>query len=338
MNHITPGLPVHLQLLEFTQTHAHPVGDTIQPSHLLSSPSPPAPSPSQHQSLFQWVNASNKVAKVLEFQLSISPSNEHAGLISFRMDWLDLLAVQGTLKSLLQHHSSKVSIFQHSAFSTVQLSHPYMTTGKAIALTRRTFVGKVMSLLFNILSRLVITFLTRSKMAAVTICSDFGAPKIKSDTVSTVSPSICHKGMGPDAIIFVFWMLSFKPTFSLSSFTFIKRLFSSSPLSAIRVVSSAYLRLLIFLPAILIPACASSSPAFLMMYSACKLNKQGDNIQPWCPPFLIWNQSVVPSPVLTVASWPAYRFLKRQVRWSGIPISFRIFHSLLWSTQLKPLA
>ena len=152
-----------------------------------------------------------------------------------------------------------------------------------------------------------------------------------------VSPSISHEVMGPDATIFVFWMLSFKPTFSLSSFTFIKRLFRSS-LSAIRVVSSAYLRLLIFLLTILISVYASSSPAFLMMYSAYMLNKQGDNIQPWCTPFPIWNQSVVPCPVLTVTSWPAYRFLKRQVRWSGIPISFRILHSLLWSTQSKALA
>ena len=135
--------------------------------------------------------------------------------------------------------------------------------------------------------------------------------------------------MGPDAMILVFWMLHFKPTFSLFSFTFIKSLFSSCWLSAIRVVSSAYLRLLIFLPAILIPACASSSLAFLMMYSAYKLNKQGDNIQPWCTPFLIWNQSVVPCPVLTVAFCPAYRFLRRQVQWSGIPISWRISHSLL---------
>ena len=143
--------------------------------------------------------------------------------------------------------------------------------------------------------------------------------------------------MGPDVMILVFWMLSFKPTFSLSSFTFIKRLFSSL-LSAIRVVSSAYLKLLIFLPAILIPACASSSPAFLVMCSSCKLNKQGDSIQPWCTSFPIWNQSVVPYPVLTVASWPAYRFLRRQVRWSGIPISFRISHSFLWSIQSKALA
>ena len=174
-------------------------------------------------------------------------------------------------------------------------------------------------------------------MAAVTICSDFGTPQ-KSLTVSIVSPSICHEVMGPHAMIFVFWMLSFKPTFSLSSFTFIKRLFSSSSLSALRVVSSAYLWLLIFFPAILIPAYASFSPVFLMMYSAYKLSKQGDNIQPWCTPFPVWNQSVVPCPVLTVASWPAYRFLRRQIGWSGIPISWRIFHSLLWSTWSRALA
>ena len=167
-------------------------------------------------------------------------------------------------------------------------------------------------------------------MAAVTICSDFGAPQNEVWHCFHCLPIYLPWS---DAMILVFWMLSFKPTFSLSYFTFIKKLFSSSSLSAIRVVSSAYLRLLIFLPAILIPACASSSLAFLMMYSAYKLNKQGDNIQPWCTPFPIWKQSVVPCPVLTVASWPVYRFLKRQVRWSGIPISFRIFHSLLWSTQ-----
>ena len=132
------------------------------------------------------------------------------------------------------------------------------------------------------------------------------------------------------------WTLS--QLFPLSSFTFNKRLFSSSSLSAIRVVSSAYLRWLIFLLAILIPAYASSSPAFLMMYFAYKLNKQHDNIQPWRTSFPIWNQSVVPCPVLTVASWPAYRFLKRQVRWSGVPISWRIFYSLLWSIQSKALA
>ena len=170
-------------------------------------------------------------------------------------------------------------------------------------------------------------------MAAATIYSDFGAQKSKISHCFHVFPSICHGVIRPDAMNLVFWKLSFKPTFSLSSFTSIKRLFSSS-FSAFRVVlSSAYLRLLIFLPAILIPAYASSSPTFLMMYSAYKLNKQGDNIQPLCTPFPIWNQSV-----LTVASWPEYRFLRKQVRWSGIPISLRIFHSLLWSTKSKAYA
>ena len=162
-NHSRPGLPAHHQLPEFTQTHVHWVGDAIQPSHPLSSPSPPAPNPSQHQNLFQESTLHMRWQKYWSFSFNISPSNEHPGLISFRMDWLDLLAVQGTLKSLLQHHSSKASILWCSAFFTVQLSHPYMTTGKTIALTRQTFVGKVMSLLFNMLSMLIITFLSRSK-------------------------------------------------------------------------------------------------------------------------------------------------------------------------------
>ena len=137
--------------------------EALMPSNHLPSPSPPVLNLSQHQGLFQWVRSLHQVVKVLEISFNISPSNEHPGLISFRMDLLDLLAVQWTLKSLLQHHGSKASILQHSAFFTVQLSHPYMTTGKTIALTRRTFVGKVMSLLLNMLSRLVVTFLPRSK-------------------------------------------------------------------------------------------------------------------------------------------------------------------------------
>src|SRR5574340_176553 len=149
------------------------------------------------------------------------------------MDWLDLLAVQGTLKSLLQHHSSKASILRHSAFFIVQLSHPYMTTGKTIALTRQTFVGRVMSLLFNMLSRLVMTFLPRSKCLLISWLQSPSAvilepPKIKSVTVSIVSPSISHEVMGLDDMVLVFSMLSFRPAFSLSSFSFIKRLFSSS--------------------------------------------------------------------------------------------------------------
>ena len=177
----------------------------------------------------------------------------------FPLGWTYWISLQskGALKSLLQHHSSKASILRHSAFFIVQLSHPYMTTRKTIALTRQTFVDKVMSLLFNMLSTLVITFLPSSKHLSISWLKSTSAvilepPKIKSATVSTVSPSICHEVMGPDAMILVFRILSFQPTFSLSSYTFIKRLFSSSSLSAIRVVSSAYLRLLIFLLTILI--------------------------------------------------------------------------------------
>ena len=228
--------------------------------------------------------------------------------------------------------------FFHTQLLILQLSHPYMTTGKTIALTKRTFVSKLMSLLLDMLPMLVIVFLTGSKGLLISWLQSpseviLEPPKIKS---LIVSPSICHEGVGPDAMILVFWMLSFQPAFPLFSFTFIKRLFSSS-LSVIRVVSSAYLKLLIFLLAILMPAGGSSSPAFCMIYSAYKLNKHGDNIQPWCTPFQIWNQSVVPCPVLTTASWPAYRFLRRQVRWSGILISLRIFHNFLWSTQSKAL-
>ena len=217
MNHSTPGLPVHHQFPESTQTHVHWVGDAIQPSHPLSSPSPAVLNLSQHQVLFKWVSSLHQVAKVLEFQLQ--HSNEHSGLISFRMDWLDLLAVQGSLKSLLQHHTSKASILWHSAFCIVQLSHPYMTTGKIIALTRWIFVDKLMSLLFNMLSRLVITILPRSKSLLISWLQSPSAVileprKIKS---ATVSPSICHEVMGPDAMILVSWMLSFKPTFSLPS-------------------------------------------------------------------------------------------------------------------------
>jgi len=189
-------------------------------------------------------------------------------------------------------------------------------------------------------SRLVIAFVSRNKRLLISWLQSPSAlilepKKIKLVTVSIVSPSICHEVMGLDAMILTFRMLSFKPAFPLSSF--IKRLFSSSSLSDIRLMSSAYLRLLIFLPAILIPACASSSLAFLMIYSAYTLNKQGDNTQPWHTPFPIWNQSIFPCLVLTIASSLAYRFLRRQIRWSDIPISQRIFHSLLWCTQSKAL-
>ena len=164
MNCSTPGFPVHHQLPEFTQTHIHRVSDAIQPSHPLLPPSPPAPSPSQHQGLFQWVNSSHELANFWSFRFSISPSNEYSGLISFRIDWLDLLAVKG-FPRVFSNTTVQKHQFQGAQFSLyiVQLSHPYMTTGKTIALTRLTFVAKVMSLLFILLSRLVITFLPRSE-------------------------------------------------------------------------------------------------------------------------------------------------------------------------------
>ena len=163
MNRSSPGLPVHHQVLEFTQTHIHRVGDAIRPSHLLSSLLLLPPIPPSIRVFSNESTLCMRCPKYWSFSFSISPSSEHTGLISSRMDWLDLLAVQGTLKSLLHHHSSKASILQCSAFFTVQLSHPYMTIGKTIALTIQTFVGKVMSLLFNMLSRLVKTFLPSSK-------------------------------------------------------------------------------------------------------------------------------------------------------------------------------
>ena len=182
------------------------------------------------------------------FSFSISPSNEYSGLISFRIDWFDLLAVQGTLKSLLQHHSSKTSILYGPTLTSL---HDYW---KTISLTRWTFVSKVKSLLFNMLCRLVIgcchSFSSKEQvpfnfMAAVTIYTILEPREIKSVTVSTVSPSICQEVRDPDAMILVFWMLSFKPAFSLSFCTFIKRLFSSSSLSAKRVMPSSCVKLLI---------------------------------------------------------------------------------------------
>ena len=169
-------LPVHHQLPEFTQTFVHWVSDAIHPSQSLSSPSPPTCNLSQHRGLFKWVSFLHQMAKVLEFQLQHQPFQWKFRTDSFRMNWLDLCTVQGIFKSLLQHHSSKASILQHSAFFMVRLSHPYMTTGKTIALTRRTFVGKVMSLLFIMLSSLATTFLPRSKHLSISWLQWFWNP------------------------------------------------------------------------------------------------------------------------------------------------------------------
>ena len=209
MDHSTPGS------LSITSSQSLPKLmsiESVMPSNHLILYHPLLLLPSIFPSIRVFSNESAlhiRWPKYWSFSFKISPFNEHSGLISFKMDWLDLLAVQGTLKSLLQHHNSKASILRHSAFFIVQLSHPYMTTGKAIALTRRTFIGKVMSLLFNMLSRLVITFLPRSKRLLISWPQSPSAvilepKKIKSDTVSIVSPSICHEVMGPDAMILVF--------------------------------------------------------------------------------------------------------------------------------------
>ena len=253
--------------------------------------------------------------KYWRFSFSSSPFDEYSGLISLRIDWFDLLAFQGTFKSLLQHHRSK-------SINSSALSLLYGTTLTSVHDYRNNYsfdyidLSAKWSLLFNTLSRLVIAFIPRSKHLLISGLQSPSAvilepKKIKFVTLFIFSPIYLPWNDGPDAMIFIFWMLSFKPNFSLSSFTFIKRLFSSSSLSAIRVVLSVHLRLLTFLLAILIPVWASSSLAFRMMYSACKLNKQSDNIQSWWTPFPILNQLIVPCPVLIVASWLAYRFLRK---------------------------
>ena len=209
MNRSTLGLPVHHQLPSLPQLMSI---ESVMPSNHLILCSPLLLPPSIFPSIRVLSNESAlriRWPKYWSLIFNISPSKEHPGLISFRIDWLDLLAVQGTVKSLLQHHTSKALILWHSAFFIVQLSHPYMTTGKNIAFTRWTFVGKVMSLLFNMLSRLVITFLPRSKCLLISWLHSPSAvilepPNIKSATVSTVSLSICHEVMGPDAVILVF--------------------------------------------------------------------------------------------------------------------------------------
>ena len=212
MNCSMPGFPVLHYLLEFAQTHVHWVSDAIQPSHPLLPASPLAPS------IKVFSNGLLCIRWPEFWSFSISPSSEYSGLISFRIDWLDLLAVQGTLKSLLQHHSSKASILWNSAFFMVQVSHPYMTTGKTIAFTVWTFVCKAMSLFFNTLSRVYIGFFPGSKHLLILwlqlpLAVILEPKKMKSDTVSTFSPSICHEVTGLNAIIFVFWMLNFKPAF-----------------------------------------------------------------------------------------------------------------------------
>ena len=262
MNRSTPSLPaLHclLSLLKFISTESVKTSNHLILCHSLLL------LPSIFPSIRVFSNESAlriRRPKYWSFSFSISPSNDYSRLISFRIYWFDLLTVQGTLKSLLQHHSSKASIFWHPAFFMAQLSHLYMTIGKTIVLTIQTFVSKVTSLLFNMLSLLCSSKERTSFNFVATVILE--PKKMKAITFFSFSLSICHEVMGPDVIILVFWMLSFMSAFSLFSFTFIKRFASSSLLSAINVVESAYLRLLIFLQAILIPACAFHSALHLV--------------------------------------------------------------------------
>ena len=243
MDFSTPSLPVHHQLLELAQTHVH----QMPSNHLILC------HPLLLPSIFPSVRVFSKESVLRikwptywSFNFKVSPFNEYWGLIFISIDWCDLLSVQGTLKSLLQHRSTKASILQCSAFFVVQLSHLYMTTRKTTALTRWNFVDKVMSLLFNMLSRLVITLHPRSKCPLISWLqlpsSVSPLPPKKVSHCFCCFPSICHEVMKLDAMIFIFLMLSLKPTFPLSFFIFINKLFSSSLFSAIGVVSSVYLR------------------------------------------------------------------------------------------------
>ena len=257
MEYSMPGLPVHLQLLSLLKLMS--IESVMASNHLnLYHPLllPPSIFPnirvfsSELILCIRW-------PKYWSVSFSISPSNEYSGLICFRIDWLDLLAVQGTLKSLLQYHSSKASVLQHSAFFMVQLSHPYMTTGKTIALTIWAFVSDVTSLLFNMLSKFAVAFLPRSKHLLISLLVSpstviLEPKKIKSGLFPFLPPSICHEVMGADARILIFWTLSFKPAFHPPL----------SPSSRVSFIPLCFLplgwclRLLIFLPTMLIPTCA----------------------------------------------------------------------------------
>ena len=294
MDYSIPGLPVPHRLPEFAQVHVHCISDAIQPFHPLTPSSPSALNFSQHQRLFQWV-VHIRWWKYWSFSFSISLSSEYSRLISLKIDWFDLFAVQGTFKILLQHHSLKTSILWRSAFFTVQLSQPCMTTGKTIALTIRTFVGRVMSMLFNTLSRFVIAFLPRSNHLLISWLQSLSAV-----IFGVQEEEICHyfylfpfylscsNGAGCHNLSFFHLVLSW--------------LFHSSPSPSSRGSSVP----LHFLPLEWYPhiwGCwcfsflswfqlVTSSLAFLMMCSAYRLNKQGGSWQPFCTPFSILNQSV----------------------------------------------
>ena len=325
--------------------------DAIQPSHPQLPTSPPAFNFSHHQGIFQWVSSlasggQNIAASILA---SVLPMNIQ-GWFSLGLTVLISLQFKGFSRVCVcvclcvcvcvcvcfsQHYSVKASIIWCSVFFMVKLSHLYKTTGKSITLTIQTFVSKVLSLIFNTLPRFVTAFFPGSKhllifLTEVTILSDFEPKKIKSVIISIVPPSICNEMMWPDAMILVFWMLMFKPTFSLSFLSHSSRysllLLHFLPLEScclhfniseiVNISSGNFDSSLWFI-----------QPGISHDYSSYKLNKQGDNIQPWSIPFPIWNHSFVPCPFIMAASWHACRFLRGQVTWSCIPISLRIFHN-----------
>ena len=324
-----PGFPVPHHLPEFAQVHVHWVNDAIQPHHPLSSPSPPALNLSQHQGLFQWVPL-HQVAKVLELQLQ-HQSFQWGFRVDLKIDWFDLLAVQETLKSLLQDHSSKASILQRSAFFIVQLSQSSVTTGKTIALTMWIFVSKVAPLLFNTLSSLWQPSYQEALAFCFHGCSGLRAQGERVCHCFPSSPSICHEVLGPDAMITFFLMFSFKLAFSLSSF---KRFFSSCFLPfewyRLQIWGCWYFSRQSWFQLALHPCSISHD-----VLCTCSAGWQETAL---ATPFSVLNQSIVPHKALTVASWLAYGFLRRQVRWSGLLISFKSFSQLLWSTLSKALA
>ena len=284
MDCTTPGLSVSHYFPKFAQVQVHWTyidASVVLSSHLILWHPPLLPS------IFPSIrDFPNELAVFIRWpkywRFSIIPSNKYSGLISLKIDWFDLLAAQGTLRSLLQHHSLKASILQHPAFFITQLSqvcdHWKDHSLDYTDLCRQSNVSALQQTAWVYHSFPVKKQMSSDFMAALTIYSDFRAPRRGNlSLLPSFPPSICHAIMGPDAMILIFLMFSFKLALSLSSFTLIKRLFSSSYLSVIRVVSPTHLRLLMFLPLILIPACNSSSLAFLMMCSVFKLNKQGDS-------------------------------------------------------------
>ena len=314
-----PGFPVLHHLPELAQTHVHQVSAAIQPSYPLSFFSFCLQSfPESGSFPMSWLFTSGGQRTGASASASVLSVNIQGWLPLRSTGWISLLS-KGLWRvfSSTTNRSINFSVLGLLRGPTLTFVHNYWK--KTIALTIRIFVGKVVSLLLIMLSKFVIAFLPRSKCLLISWLRSLFAvilepKKMKSATVSTFCPSICHEVMGLDAMILVLWMLSFKPAFALSSFTFIKKFFIFSSLSIIRVVSCVFLRLLIFLLTITIPAWDSCSLAFCMMYSAYTLNKQDDNIQTWHIPFPILNQSVLPCPVLIIVSWPEYRFLRKQAK------------------------